>query len=114
MAEADLLEVVDALGAAGRLAGRLDGGQQQGDQDGDDRDDDQELDQGETPSGASDALLQRVMGGGLREVMLRGRGELSPETRCEKAARTKTGARKASFTVDGPRLASTSWIVPRR
>ena len=49
--QADLLEVVDALGAAGRLAGRLDGGQEQADQDGDDGDHHQQLDQGE-PSGA--------------------------------------------------------------
>ena len=39
--QAELLEIVDALGTAGGLAGRLHGGQQQGDQDGDDRDDDQ-------------------------------------------------------------------------
>ena len=45
--QADLLEVVDALAAAGGLAGGLDGGQQQADQDGDDRDDHQELDQRE-------------------------------------------------------------------
>jgi hypothetical protein len=48
--EADLLEVVDALGASGGLAGRLDGGQQQRDQHGDDRNHDQELDQGECTS----------------------------------------------------------------
>ncbi len=46
--QADLLQVVDALRAAGRLRGRLDGGEQQGDQDGDDRDHHQQLDQGET------------------------------------------------------------------
>ena len=40
-AQADLLEIVDALGAACGLAGRLHGGQQQGDQHRDDRDDDQ-------------------------------------------------------------------------
>ena len=45
--QADLLQVVDALGAAGGLAGRLHGGQQQGDQDRDDGDDHQQLDQGE-------------------------------------------------------------------
>ena len=46
--QADLLEVVDALGAAGGLAGRLHGGEQQGDENSDDRDDDQELDQSES------------------------------------------------------------------
>ena len=46
--QADLLQVVRALGAAGRLAGRLHGGQQQGDQDGDDGDHDQQLDQRES------------------------------------------------------------------
>ena len=51
--QADLLEVVDALDAAGRLAGRLHGGQQQGDQHGDDGDDDQQLDQRETGSAAT-------------------------------------------------------------
>ena len=45
--QADLLEVVDALDAPGRLARRLHGGQEQGDQHRDDRDDDQQLDQGE-------------------------------------------------------------------
>ena len=48
--EAELLEVVGALGAAGRLAGRLDRGQEQADQDRDDRDDDQQLDQREAPA----------------------------------------------------------------
>ena len=52
--EAQLLHVVGALGAAGRLAGRLDGGQEQGDQDGDDRDDDQQLDQREAGRVASE------------------------------------------------------------
>ena len=46
--QADLLQVVDALGAAGGLAGRLHGGQQQADQDPDDRDDHQQLDQRES------------------------------------------------------------------
>ena len=46
--QADLLEVVGALDAAGRLAGRLHGRQEQGDQHGDDRDDHQQLDQRET------------------------------------------------------------------
>ena len=46
--QADLLQVVDALGAPGGLAGRLDGRQEQGNQDGDDGDDDQQLDQRET------------------------------------------------------------------
>ena len=46
--QADLLQVVDALHPAGRLAGRLHGRQQQGDQDGDDGDHHQQLDQGKT------------------------------------------------------------------
>ena len=46
--EPDLLQVVDALGTAGRLAGGLDGRQQQGDQDRDDGDHDQQLDQRES------------------------------------------------------------------
>ena len=46
----ELLEVVGALGPAGRLARGLHGGQEQGDQHRDDRDDDQELDQRETAS----------------------------------------------------------------
>ena len=48
--QADLLQVVGALGAAGGLAGRLHGGKQQRDQDGDDGDHHQQLDQGETPT----------------------------------------------------------------
>ena len=45
--QAELLEVVGALGAAGGLAGRLHGRQQQRDQHGDDGDHDQQFDQGE-------------------------------------------------------------------
>src|SRR5262249_32355118 len=41
----DLLQVVDALRAAGGLARRLDRGQEQRNQDGDNRDDHQQLDQ---------------------------------------------------------------------
>ena len=47
-AEAELLQVVDALGPPGRLASRLDRRQQQRDQHRDDRDDHQQLDQGES------------------------------------------------------------------
>ena len=46
--QAELLEVVHALRAAGRLACRLHGGQEQRDQDRDDRDHDQQFDQCET------------------------------------------------------------------
>ena len=42
--QSNLLEVVVALRAAGRLAGGLHGRQEQGDQDADDGDDDQQLD----------------------------------------------------------------------
>jgi len=48
--EAELLQIIEALRAAGGLARRLDGGQEQRDQDGDDGNDDQQLDQGETTS----------------------------------------------------------------
>ena len=50
--EPQLLEVVGALGAAGRLARGLHGREQQCDQYRNDRDDDQELDQRETRSSA--------------------------------------------------------------
>ena len=46
-AQAELLEVVDALGPTGGLAGGLDGGEEQADEDGDDGDDDQQLDERE-------------------------------------------------------------------
>ena len=46
--QANLLEIVDALGAASRFASALHGGQQQGDQNGDDGDHDEEFDEGET------------------------------------------------------------------
>ena len=46
--DAELLHVVEALGAPRRLPRRLHRGEQQRDQDGDDRDDDQQLDQGES------------------------------------------------------------------
>src|SRR5262249_31109681 len=45
--QADLLEVVLALGAAGGLADLLDGGEQEADEDGDDGDHHQQLDQRE-------------------------------------------------------------------
>jgi len=45
--EADLLQVVDALGPAGGLPCGLNGWQQQRDQHRDDRDDNQQFDQGE-------------------------------------------------------------------
>ena len=48
--KADLLEIVGALDAAGRLPGGLDGRKQESDQDRDDRDHDQKLDQGKTPA----------------------------------------------------------------
>src|SRR5436305_1315307 len=48
--QADLLEVVGALEARGRLAHLLDGGEQEADQHGDDGDDDQQLDQREGAS----------------------------------------------------------------
>ena len=48
--DADLLEVVGALSAAGRFASRLHGGKKQRDEYGDDGDDHQQFDQGETGS----------------------------------------------------------------
>ena len=56
--QADLLEVVDALGASGRLACRLNGRQEQGDENGDDGDDYEEFNQREssTPFGTHDDL----------------------------------------------------------
>src|SRR5262249_14812974 len=65
--QAELLQVVDALRPARRLAGRLHGRQQQGNQDGDDGDDDQKLDQRESsptathggPPGSGVARLHR-------------------------------------------------------
>jgi hypothetical protein len=63
-AQADLLEVVGALGAGGCLAHFLDGGHEQGDQDGDDRDHHQEFDQGEslTPLHDGSSRCQTVVG----------------------------------------------------
>ena len=46
--QAELLEVVGALGAAGGFARGLNGGKEEGDQEGDDRDRDEELDEGES------------------------------------------------------------------
>jgi hypothetical protein len=51
--EADLLQVVAALHAVGRLAHLLDRRQQQADEDGDDRYHDQQLDQREGPPTAA-------------------------------------------------------------
>ena len=48
--EADLLEIVDALGAPGRLSGRLYSGHDQPHENADDGDDDQQLDEGKRAS----------------------------------------------------------------
>src|SRR5258708_37718139 len=61
--QADLLEVVLALGAARRFADLLHGRDQEPDQDGDDRNDDQQLDQRES-SAASGA--ERAWAAGLK------------------------------------------------
>ena len=58
--QADLLEVVGALDAAGGLAGRLHGRQQQRDQDADDGDDHQELDEGEGPPPAGSGSIRAL------------------------------------------------------
>jgi len=58
--QAELLQVVDALGATGRLAGRLHGRQEQGDQHADDGDDHQQLDQRETASNLPHSLHGRT------------------------------------------------------
>ncbi len=55
--QAELLEVVDALDAAGSLARGLNRGQQQRDQDRDDRDDNQKFDQREAERTASSIML---------------------------------------------------------
>ncbi len=49
--QADLMQVVTALGATGGFASRLHGWKQKGNQDGDNCDDDQQFDQRETRSG---------------------------------------------------------------
>jgi len=53
--QADLLELVRALGACGGLPDLLHRRQQEADEDGDDGDDDEQLDQGEAPT-----ALQRL------------------------------------------------------
>ena len=58
--QGELLQVVGALGTAGRLAGGLDGGQQQGDQDRDDRDHHQQFDQGESATTFKDGDFLHV------------------------------------------------------
>ncbi len=63
-AQADLLEIVDALDPSGGLAGALNRGQQQGDQDGDDRDHDEQLNQGEPAPGACDTTRRGDLGPG--------------------------------------------------
>ena len=70
--QADLLQVVDALGPPGRLARRLHGGQEQGDQHGDDGDDDQQLDQRE--SAARDDEVQRAESNDPSDDLLAGFG----------------------------------------
>ena len=66
--QADLLEVVDALHAPGRLPRRLHGGQEQRDQDRDDRDHDQQFDQRESRSLAGDTAEDGDSGSGRRKA----------------------------------------------
>ena len=110
--DAELLQVVDALGATGGLAGRLDGGQEQGDQDGDDRDHHQQLDQREAANVAAAGLSMRSArqgspsGSSGRDLVVRGRnrGE-GPDGVAESAIaraegrRTKGGDRRSSSTL---------------
>src|SRR5262249_36159960 len=67
--QADLLEVVGALGAGGSLADLLDGGQEQADEDRDDRNHHQQLDQRERTPGPGqagpDGPPGRGRGGGI-------------------------------------------------
>jgi hypothetical protein len=58
--DGDLLEVVLASAAAGRLAGALHGGQQQADERGDDRDHDQEFNKRETARASGSIQSRRV------------------------------------------------------
>jgi hypothetical protein len=53
--ERELLQVVLALHATGRLADLLDRGEEQPDQDGNDGDDDQQFDEGEPSAGGTHA-----------------------------------------------------------
>ncbi len=55
--QADLLQVVRALGTPGGFPGRLDGGQEQRDQDRDDGDHDEQLDQGEPEAAVTHDLM---------------------------------------------------------
>ena len=110
----DLLQVVDALGAAGGLAGGLHRGQQQGDQDRDDRDHDQQLDQRETATtltktrhGDPPAGFQRDGRGYTRE----GRRGPAAGLGFEKVARTRNGGSAAGGPIGRPALASSSVVV---
>ena len=84
--QADLLQVVDALGPPRRLACGLDGGQEQGDQDADDRDDHQELDQREgraaSAGGRCGRATARVLSGAmeLRPADRHRRRQCAPRT----------------------------------
>src|SRR5262249_44729402 len=62
--EADLLEVVHALGTPGRFPGRLDRREQKCDEDGDDGDDDQKLDEREAAGADTPLTCGRANHGG--------------------------------------------------
>jgi hypothetical protein len=63
--QADLLQVVLALGAGRGVADLLDGRQQKSDEDRDDGDDDQQLDQGEAGSPPADVWTRHETSPGL-------------------------------------------------
>ena len=57
--DAELLEIVGALGAAGRVAGHLYGGQEERNEDADDGDNNQQLDEGKGGRGATMGHVMR-------------------------------------------------------
>jgi hypothetical protein len=71
-AEAQLLQVIDALIPPGGLAGGLHGREQQGDQYGDDGDHDQQFDQRETAQAPTRGRERRTMWSLLGLVQLSG------------------------------------------
>src|SRR5262249_42642937 len=104
--QADLLEVVDAGGAPGRLAGGLDGRQQECDQHRDDGDHDQEFDQGESSLQHSflPSIQAELDSNGLQRELARARPYRINSPRNGPTQAASSGSRK----VPGPSNASST------
>src|SRR5262245_51001658 len=97
--EPDLLEIVLALRAGGRLANFLNGRQQEADQDGDDGDYDQQLDQRECGATACDGVHELWLCG--VSVGWTGTGQLAPGIKAKRYYTVSRGPLRGAAWFNG-------------